>query len=577
MTRTVPPLRVWPGVLVVALQWAALLLGSLNPGTPIQFFSMIGAPTLGTLLLLLWWLLLSRARWSERGAGSAALVLGIVVAYLLAHKSMPMVMTVWALPLGGTAFVAAPALARGAAGRRGLPPVAAALAVLGVFLLLRSDGVRGGMRVELSPRFAKTAEDRLLEREAVPQATTRSSEASELPQRVAWPGFRGPGRDGVLRGVRIDEGWTTNAPEELWRRRLGPGWGSFAVWGNRLYTLEQRGEKELISCYDAASGEPLWFHEDEARFEEPLAGPGPRSTPAIHQGRLYAFGAEGLLNALDAVTGERLWSRDAAADTGAGTPDWGFAASPLVVDGLVVVYTGGPDGKGMVAYDVESGEPRWYAAVEGASYSSAHLAEISGVLQILILTGEAAAGIDPADGEVLWTHAWPMTGGGSRIVQPALTAEGDLLIGTGFGMGVRRIGIERDGDAWATRERWTSRGLKPYYNDLVVHRGHAYGFDGKIMSCIELESGERAWKGGRYGHGQLLLIADQDLLIVQAENGDMALVRARPDAFDEVARVPALEGKTWNHPVLVDDVLYLRNGEEMAAFRVAAVWDIANP
>jgi len=168
---------------------------------------------------------------------------------------------------------------------------------------------------------------------------------------------------------------------------------------------------------------------------------------------------------------------------------------------------------------------------------------------------------------VLWTHAWPMVQG-ARIVQPGFTDDGDLLIGTGFGMGVQRVRVRRADDGWTTEARWTSTGLKPYFNDFVTHRGHAFGFDGRILACIDLADGTRTWKGGRYGNGQLLLLPDQDLLLVLGEDGELALVAADPDRFQELGRFPALHGKTWNHPVLVDGTLYLRNAEEMAAYRL---------
>jgi hypothetical protein len=137
------------------------------------------------------------------------------------------------------------------------------------------------------------------------------------------------------------------------------------------------------------------------------------------------------------------------------------------------------------------------------------------------------------------------------------------------GIGVRRIGVTRGSGGWAVQERWTSRGLKPYFNDLVVHNGHAFGFDGSILACIDLGDGTRKWKGGRYGHGQMVLLPDQDLLLVLSEDGELALVQATSDKFTELARVPALDGKTWNHPVLAGDLLFVRNGEEMAAYRLS--------
>jgi outer membrane protein assembly factor BamB len=184
--------------------------------------------------------------------------------------------------------------------------------------------------------------------------------------------------------------------------------------------------------------------------------------------------------------------------------------------------------------------------------------------------------VDPASGAVLWQHEW--TDGGTTIVQPAIIGNGDILITTSSamgGLGVRRLHVAREPESassrggWKIEERWTSNGLKPYFNDFVIHKGHAIGFDGNILASVNLEDGKRDWKGGRYGNGQLLLLADQDLLLVISEEGELALVSALPDKYTEVAKVPALDGKTWNHPVIVGDTLLVRNGEHMAAFRLA--------
>ena len=193
---------------------------------------------------------------------------------------------------------------------------------------------------------------------------------------------------------------------------------------------------------------------------------------------------------------------------------------------------------------------------------------IDGVPQVLLLRGSRTISVAPADGKLLWEHTWIP---GVAIVQPALIADGDVLITVGDamgGLGVRRLTIARGATGWTVEERWTSRGLKPYFSDFVIHEGHAYGFDGSILASIDLANGERKWKGGRYGNGQLVLLPEQDVLLVISEEGELALVGATSDKFTEIARFQALDAKTWNHPVLVGDVLLVRNGEEMAAFRL---------
>jgi outer membrane protein assembly factor BamB len=383
--------------------------------------------------------------------------------------------------------------------------------------------------------------------------------------RVEWPGFRGPERNAVVRDVRIETDWSASPPMEMWRRAVGPGWSSFAVAGDLLYTQEQRGEEEIVACYRVATGEPVWAHRDRVRFWESNGGAGPRATPTLHNGRVYAFGATGILNALDARTGARLWSRNVSTDLNRRVPDWGFASSPLVFDDLVIVAAAGT----LAAYDLATGDLRWQGPRYGASYSSPHRATLDGVDQIVLQGGPGVISVAPQDGRVLWEHKWEP----GTIVQPALTPDGDILVNamvaTG-GVGTRRLHVTQSSNGWNVEERWTSNGLKPYFNDFVIHEGHAYGFDNNILAAIDLTDGTRKWKAGRFGHGQLLLLADQDLLLLISEDGELALVAASPEKFTEVARFEALNAKTWNHPVIVGDVLLVRNGEEMAAFRLPA-------
>ena len=318
-----------------------------------------------------------------------------------------------------------------------------------------------------------------------------------------------------------------------------------------------------MSCYRFSTGEPVWGHRDAVRFWESNGGAGPRATPTVHGDRVFAFGATGILNALDARTGARLWSRQVATDTNRPVPTWGFASSPLVVGDVVIVAAAGT----LAGYDRTTGDHRWTGPSHGGSYSSPHRVTFDGVEQVVLLGGPGAVSVAPGDGTVLWTHEWES----GAMVQPAMTPDGDILINaiaSAGGMATRRLGVTRTAGVWTVAERWTSIGLKPYFNDLVVHKGHAYGFDGSILSAINLADGSRVWKGGRYGNGQLILLADQDLLLVISEEGALALVNATPGAFTEVATYPAVDGKTWNHPVVVGDTLLVRNGAEMVAFRL---------
>ncbi len=555
------PLRLWPGVVIVFIQ--ALLWYVISSIFPDALMTGVFAVLGGGLGVIVWWAFFSRAPIIERWGAILLMVVAMAATSLIIDDSimsaqMGMTFFIYAIPVLSLAFVIwAIATSRLSNTIRRFTMVITILLACGVWTLFRTDGMNSDIGHDFSWRWTENPEELLLtqpldELIAVPE----DSLATEAV--VDWPGFRGPLRDGIIRDVQIETNWSASPPVELWRRSIGPGWSSFAVQGNHIYTQEQRGEEELVSCYNMTTGKPVWRHRDKARFFGAAATPGPRATPTLVDGRLYTFGGTGILNVLNVKDGSLIWSRNSTDDADVKAPVWGFASSPLVVGDIVLVHVTDK----LVAYDVATGEPRWFGPV-GSGYSSPQLLTIDGIEQVLLASGTGLTSFSPADGTILWEYVSPE---GDRILQPTLTANGDILLSDVI-KNVNRFAIGKEQGGWEIDKGWTSSGMKPNFFDLVVHKGHAYGFDGPILACLETTDGNRKWKGKRYG-GQILLLADQDLLLIISDKGELVLVEAKPDQFKEVARFPAIKGKTWNHPVLIDDLLLVRNSQEMAAFKI---------
>lgn len=557
-------LRLWPGIAIVIIQWILwYILPAIDPETII--IGVFGGLA-GGLAIFVWWGFFSRAPRIERWAAIVVMILTLIVTSRLTHKSIltgmqGMMFFVYAIPVLSFAFVIWALVTRELRNRlRRITMVSTILIACGMFLLLRSGGITGNAEADFMWRWTTTHEEELLARNDGKPAA--SSVASALTDTEAeWPGFRGPGRDGIIHGIQIKTDWSASPPVELWRKSIGPGCSSCAVQGDFLFTQEQRGEYEIVSCYNLRNGKPVWMHRDSTRFWDSHAGAGPRATPTLSNGRVYSFGATGILNVLHATDGKIIWSANAASDTKTKTPGWGFTSSPLVIDDIVIVAVAGT----LAAYDIDNGEIRWFGPDGGDSYSSPHLLTIDGIKQVVMLNGAGATSFSPNSGDILWKHSWS---GESRIVQPAQAPNGDVLISDADGSGIRRIRVTRESGEWKVNELWTSRKLKPNFNDFVIHKGYAYGYVGPGLACIDIANGKGTWKEGRYG-GQIILLADQDILLVISEEGELALIDANPHKFEEFSRFSAIQGKTWNHPVLAGDILIVRNSREMAAFKLS--------
>jgi outer membrane protein assembly factor BamB len=414
-----------------------------------------------------------------------------------------------------------------------------------------------------TPAAAAVSEPSAASQPAAAQAAAVAAPtpAPAAPSAASWTDFRGPLRDGQYRGP-ISTSWPNDGLRPIWKQPIGVGFASFVAADGRLFTIEQRRDREVVTSYDAETGRELWTHEWRAAYRD-QTGDGPRATPTWHAGRIYALGAQGELRVLDARSGTLIWEKNILEDNGAQNLSWGMAASPLIVDDKVIVLPGGPGGKSVVAYHKDTGARVWSVLDDQQAYTAPMVVTLAGRRQLIVVSAKRAVGLTVEDGRLLWERDW-VTEYGVNASQPIVIGDNRLFLSAGYGHGAAVIELTPAGDTLNMRTIWSNTRMKNKFTSSVLHDGYIYGLDEAILACMDAATGELKWKGGRYGYGQLVMASGH--LIVATEDGDLALVKASPAAHQEVARFSAIEGKTWNHPAIADGRLFVRNGEEMAAF-----------
>ena len=438
----------------------------------------------------------------------------------------------------------------------------------GLKLAVRVDGTADGTGL---PKFAWkwSSSSQPKAKEIAPliaEASTLEGQDPRLAQATDVPQFFGPNRDGVITGAGLARDWKSNPPKELWRQPIGQGWSAYAIVGGKAYTQEQRGEEELVTCYDLFTGKLIWAHADKAHFSQWQSGDGPHATPTVHAGRVYTYGGTGLLNCLEASTGKPIWQRSVLTENKLANIEWGTSSSPLIVDDKVVVTGGHTLGPVLFAYQCETGEPVWKAGHDEASYASPALATLAGKQVILSNNARALTAFDPASGGVLLDYAW----GGDKwpkASQPLVLSGDRIFLSAGYGMGCQMLQIKAEADgSLSAAELWTGMKMKTQFNSPSAKDGYAYGLDDGRLACIDLATGERLWKEGRFASGQSLLV--DDLVIIQNESGPVHLAVANPEGFEELGKVEALSSKTWNHPTLSGRYLLVRNDREAVCYEL---------
>jgi outer membrane protein assembly factor BamB len=381
-----------------------------------------------------------------------------------------------------------------------------------------------------------------------------------------WTNFRGPRRDGKYDEAGVKTNWPASGLPVLWKQPVGVGHASFVVADGKAYTIEQRRSQEVVAAYDINNGRELWTQKWNAEYSD-STGDGPRATPTWDQGRIYALGATGELRCLDANNGSVIWGKNILTENQAGNLQWAQSASPLIVDDKVVVLPGGSNGKSVVAYNKMTGAPVWKALNDTQAYVSPMLVELGGRRQIVVVSSNRVVGLTPENGKLLWSHPWE-TDMGINVSQPIVVDRNRFFISSGYGKGAALVELKGGGDSFTASTIWENKNMKNKFNSSVLHNGYVYGLDEGILVCLDVNTGERKWKDGRYGYGQIILAGNH--LIVTSDQGEVALVKASPDAYTEVARFEALKGQTWNYPAIASGRLLVRNSSEMAAYDISA-------
>ncbi len=494
--------------------------------------------------------------------------------------AMANVMTVLLVFLAVVAAVVRALFWPGVTGGRRWSLVAVTVAIVALLCgILRIDRVSGRLVPTVRLRWAPKPDELL----RIPIARSAKNVDLANSTELDFPQFLGPGRNLHYDRVVLDADWATHAPKQLWREKIGAGWSGFSAVNGYAVTMEQRGKQELTSCYEVATGELRWSHAVATRHETLMGGVGPRCTPTIDEGFVYAFGATAVLRCIDGATGKLVWDDDLLAryDVEPGNDSkavaWGRSASPLIVDDLVVIPLGGPAGgpcRSLLALDKKTGEERWTSGDRQVSYASPSVMTLAGRRQIVIVNEDTVSGHEIADGRELWSFPWEGSSVAAASASQAVAVSTNrLLLSKDYGQGAELLELTAEQDGLTAETVWKkSSVLKTKFTNVVVVGDHAYGLSDGILECVDVLTGERQWKDrrkGDFGHGQVLAVGK--VLLVQAESGEVAMVALDPEAYRILGRFEALTDQTWNNLCLYGNKLLVRNAGEAACYELPLV------
>lgn len=377
-----------------------------------------------------------------------------------------------------------------------------------------------------------------------------------------WPQFLGPRRDGSYKGP-LAASWPNDGPKQTWQVNVGNGFAGPTVVGDKVFLFHRPGDEERLECLETGTGKSLWSHGYPATYTDDFGfDPGPRSAPTVSGGKVFTYGPDGMISAVDASTGKLLWNVDAQKKFNSPKGFFGRACAPLAYGDVVLVNIGG-EGAGIVAFDVSSGKLRWKTGDNEASYSSPIVAAFNGQTNALFLTRRELLGLEPLTGAVRFEYPFTPRINASVSAATPLVNGDSVFISASYGAGATALRIENNKPV----KIWASDTVLSSHYATPVHReGLLFGFDGRqeqrpSLTCVDWKTGKSLWRKEHFGAGSIVIANDR--LLILLETGELILAEASPDAYKEIARAQILGAQTRAYPAIADGFLYARSKDKL--------------
>jgi outer membrane protein assembly factor BamB len=380
-----------------------------------------------------------------------------------------------------------------------------------------------------------------------------------------WNQFRGPERNGHIPTQTVSIDWT-KPPKTRWSTPCGLGHSSIITSDKLSITMEQDQDKEILIARSFEDGAETWRVAEKTKWHDMLSGRGPRSTPTLHNGKLYTLFSHGKLSRVDANSGNVEWSILVTPESYE-FPEWGLAISPLIWNDMIILSLGG-ENSAVKAYSINSGEQIWQSEVAGkAVYLSPEVLRLLDEDHLIVSLVGMIVSLDPKNGKTLWEKPWKIFMNNAQIVQPIAVSNDSILLAAGYGKGAECFTIARDeeNEKYRVQSSWKSKDLKAKFSNPIFKDGYLYGLSENLLVCLEAKTGKLMWRGKKYSYGRILLV-DQKLLIL-GHSGVLSIIDATPEEFREISSRQLLsDARCWNGPAFVNGYLLARNGEQIACF-----------